>query len=386
MPGHSTERRRLRIVSLIGQLGQGGSERQLHLVLENLDPARFDNRVIAFNRSPHGELHRALERLGIGVEYLPAGCRGIGRRTAYLYRALRRRRPDVVHSWTAHDNPYAELAGRLARVPARFGSLRTTLHSTLMREKRAPHRWLMLHGCRRLVVNSETCAAELTAAGVARQRVRLLPNCVDVRKGAAADLSELGIAPRHRVVGLVANLRKVKNHLFFVEAMARVLPEFDDLRVLLVGQPLPSEPDLPRRIGERIDGHGLRDRFVLTGFRPDVPALLRRMEVCCLSSRSEGMPNVVLEGMAAARPVVATRVGGVPELVRDGENGLLVEPGDTGGFAESVARLLRDPGLARRMGAAGRARALRRHSCAEAARRLEGIYLEALPGPRGRRR
>ncbi len=383
--------RRLRVVHLIGQLGQGGSEQQLHLVLAHLDPARFDSRVIAFNRSPEGELHRTLEELGVGVEYLPASCRGIARRTIHLTRALRRRRPDVIHSWTAHDNPYAELAGRLAGVPARFGSLRTTLESTLMHEKSALHRWLMLHGSRRLVVNSETCAAELAAAGIGRQRVRLLRNCVEVdgdaqdSGGEAADLAEHGVAPHHRLVGLVANLRRVKNHLFFVDAMARVLPEHSAARVLLVGQPLPSEPELPARIRERIAGHGLADRFILTGFRGDVPALLRRMEVCCLASKSEGMPNVVLEAMAAGRPVVATRVGGVPELVSDGETGLLVELGDTGAFAAAVSRLLADPELARRMGRAGRRRAARRHSCAEAVRRLEEIYRQALPSRGGRR-
>ncbi len=374
----------MRIVSLIGQLGQGGSERQLQLVLEHLDPERFDCRVIAFNRSPWGELHRAIEGLGVGVDYVPASRRGIPSRMAWLYRALRHLRPDIVHSWTAHDNPYAEIVGRLAGVPARFGSLRTTLESTLMHEKRAHHRWLMLHGCRRLVVNSETCAAELEAAGIPRRRVHLLRNCVDAGAGgAAADLSEHGIEPGHRLVGLVANLRRVKNHLFFVDAMARVLKGHDDLAVVLAGQPLPSEPDYPRRIEERIDRHGLRDRFVLTGYRSDVPALLRRMEVCCLASRSEGMPNVVLEAMAAARPVVATRVGGVPELVASGETGLLVEPGDDGAFAAAVSRLLSDGELARRMGRAGRERAERRHSCADAAQRLEAIYLEALGGRRG---
>ncbi len=381
--------RRLEVVHLIGQLGQGGSERQLHLVLEHLDPARFECRVIAFNRSPEGELHRALEGLGVAVEYVPESCRGIARRMAYLHRVLRRLRPDVVHSWTAHDNPYAEVVGRLAGVPARFGSLRTTLESTLMHEKRALIRWLILHGSRRLVVNSETCAAELSAAGIARERVRVLRNCVEVDAGDAgegaehgevADLSEHGITPRHRLVGLVANLRKVKNHLFFVDAMARVLPDFADLRVLLVGQPLPSEPSYPRRVEERIDRYGLRDRFVFTGYRPDVTALLRRMEICCLASKSEGMPNVVLEAMAAARPVVATRVGGVPELVGDGETGFLVDLGDAGAFAEAVSRLLEDPELARRMGRDGRQRAVARHSCAEAARRLEGIYREALEG------
>ena len=380
-------RDRIRVVSLIGQLGRGGSETQLYLLLKHLDPARFERRVVVFNRSGDGEVDRALERQGIPVDAVPESCRGIVQRLAYLRRTFQRLEPDVVHSWTANGNPYAEIAGRLCGARARFGSLRTTLGSSIMRDKHRVHRWLILYGARLLVVNSETCVDELVAAGMPRERIRLLRNCVEVH-GAGnpddpiTDVSGLGLEPRHRLVGLVANLKSVKNPLFFIDAMARVLPEFPDLRALLVGQPLPNEQDLPGRIEARLAGHALQDRFVLTGFRPDVPALLARMEICCLTSRAEGMPNVLLEAMAAGRPVVATRVGGVQELVDDGDNGFLIEPGDVRGFAAAVSRLLRDPELARRMGAAGRGRALAQHSCAEAAERLAGIYQDALAGGR----
>lgn len=371
---------RVRVVHLIGQLGLGGSERQLLVLLRHLDRERFENHLVVFNPSPYGELHQEFERLGVPVTTVPPECRGVPRRLRFLWRTCRRLAPDVIHSWTAHDNPYAGIAGRLAGVQGRFGSLRTTLHSTLMANLPSSYRWLVLHGVAELVVNSEICARELRELGIGPRRVRLLRNGVPLptSEPALADLTELGIEATHRVVGLIGNLRAVKNHLFFVDAMARVLPEVPELRVLLVGQPLPSEPDYPRRIEERIERHGLHGRFVITGFRPDVPELLRRMEICCLTSKSEGMPNAVLEAMAAARPVVATRVGGVPELVEDGDGGYLIEPGDVRGFAGAVSRLLADPARARRMGERGRERARRRHDCADAARRLGNFYLHAL--------
>ena len=389
--GVASPRDRIRVVSLIGQLGRGGSETQLYLLLKHLDPARFERRVVVFSRSGAGDVDEALEREGIPVDTLPESCRGVVQRLAYLRRTFKRLEPDVIHSWTALNNPHAEIAGRLCGARARFGSLRTTLSSSIMRDKRRFHRWLILYGARLLVVNSETCADELVAAGMPRERIRLLRNCVEANgtdgsDDPPADVSDLGIEPHHRLVGLVANLKRVKNPLFFIEAMARVLPEFPDLRVLLVGQPLPNEPDLPGRIEARVAEHALQDRFILTGFRPDVPALLRRMEICCLTSRDEGMPNVLLEAMAAGRPVVATRVGGIPELIGDGDNGFLIEPGDVRGFAAAASRLLRDPELARRMGAAGRRRALTQHSCAEAAERLAAIYQDALAVGRGSRR
>ncbi len=369
-----------RIVHLIGQLGLGGSERQLLVLLQHLDRDRFENHLVVFNPSPHGELHQEFEQLGIPVITVPPACRRVSQRLRFLWRTCRRLAPDVIHSWTAHDNPYAGIVGRLAGIRGRFGSLRTTLHSTLMANLPRSYRWLVLHGVAELVVNSETAARELREQGIRPRRIRLLRNCVPAPPAdvAPADLEELGIAAAQRVIGLIGNLRAVKDHLFFVDAMARVLPEVPELRVLLVGQPLPSEPDYPRRIEERIERHGLRGRFVITGFRSDVPALLRRMEICCLSSKSEGMPNVVLEAMAAARPVVATRVGGVPELVEDGDGGILIEPGDVGGFAAAVSRLLAEPELARRMGERGRERARRRHDCAAAALYLGDLYRQAL--------
>lgn len=371
---------RVRVVCLIGELGHGGSERQLCLLLKYLDPTRFERRIIVLNRNPQAEMIQDLERLGIQVDIVPPEHGDVASRFVYLYRAFRRLRPHVVHSWTSLNNPYAEIVGRLAGARARFGSLRTTLGSTIMRGKSTFHRWLILHGARRLVVNSQQCAAELLAAGIAGERVVLLPNCVELNDREPADLSDLGIEAQHRLVGLVGNLKQVKDPLFFVDVMARVLREFPDVRAVLAGQALASEPDLPRRIEERIDRHAIGDLFVLAGLRPDVPALLRRMEVVCLTSKAEGMPNALLEAMAAARPVVATRVGGVPELVDDGENGFLIEPGDTQGFAAAVCRLLREPELARRMGRRGRERARRRHGCSAAARQLERLYTEALGG------
>ncbi len=375
----------IRIVHLIGQIGLGGSERQLLLLLEHLDGEHFEHHLVVFNPSPYGEIHRELQELGVAVTTLQPECRRVPARARFLYRTFRRLAPDIVHSWTAHDNPYAGIVGRLAGVPASLGALRTqspqkTARSTLKGHLPAAYRWLVLHGASRLVVNSEAAARELREQGLQAKRIRLLRNCVPPNPSGAspADLSELGIEPAHRVVGLIANLREVKDHLFFVDAMAHVLPAHPDLRALLVGQPLPSEPDVPRRIEQRIAGHGLLGRFVLTGFRRDIPALLRRMEVCCLTSKSEGMPNVVLEAMAAARPVVATRVGGVPELVTDGDNGWLIEPGDAGGFARAVRRLLDEPQTAAEMGRRGRQRAQRDHDCGAAARALADLYAEAL--------
>jgi glycosyltransferase involved in cell wall biosynthesis len=131
-------------------------------------------------------------------------------------------------------------------------------------------------------------------------------------------------------------------------------------------------------LDNRIKTLGLTGKVMLAGFRDDVPALMYHLYVFCLLSDYEGTPNVILEAMAAARPVVATRVGGIPDLVQDNVTGFLVKPGDVDGFANAVKRLLDDPALADRMGLAGQEIVKRDYSCETIAHQLEQIYMQSL--------
>lgn len=374
---------RPRVVHLINHLGRGGTERQLFLVLSAMARGPWEHHVLVFNRSHNLVYDDPLRALGIPVTSLPETCRGALRRTYYLGRWLRRLKPRIVHSWTVHDNAYAAVAGRLAGVPVRWGSLRGTLATPGLRALPGLYRRLMLRGVGKIVVNCRALARELEAEGLAGERVALLPNCVELtaEHEASADLGELGIGAAQPVVGTLGNLRRIKNHEMFIEAMAGVLPQRGEARAIIIGQSLDSEPEYPGELEARIEARGLARRLRMTGFRADVPAVLSRLAVLCLTSHSEGMPNAVLEAMAAGRPVVAVAVGGVPELVEDGVSGFLVAPGDARGMARAVGRILDDESLARRLGAAGLERARRIHSCPEAAATLDGLYRQALEGP-----
>lgn len=367
------------MVHLINQLGRGGSERQLCLVLRHFDRTRFVHRVVAFNPSRHAPWNRELEEAGVQVLEVPESCRGAPRRLLYLARRLRSFRPHVLHSWTVHDNPYAGMLGRLLGAPVRWGSLRGKFLSEGVRRLSAFSRFLMLRSVSRIVVNCQALADELAAAGYPAERVVVLPNCV-VRKSVEAPSDLEGLDAGGPLVGIVANLRQCKDLPTFVRAMGRVLPRHPGARALIVGQPIPLEPDVPGEVEAEIERQGLEGRVAVTGFRADVPAILDRLAVFCLTSEREGMPNVVLEAMAAGLPVVATRVGGVPELVREGRNGFLVERGDDEALARHVDRLLADPGLASELGENGRRLASAEHDCGRAARRLAELYEEALEG------
>lgn len=364
----------LRVVHLINHLGRGGTERQLYLLLRHLDRERFRHRVVVFNPSRNAVWDAPLAALGVEVESLPPSCRGVPRRLIHLFRRLRSFRPDVIHSWTVHDNPYAGLLARFLGASS-LGSLRGSLHTPGLARLSRLSRWLMLRSVDGLLANCRALAAELAAAGVEPRRVVVLPNAVEIPADLTpADLSEHGIPAGAPVVATVGNLRRIKRHELFIEAMAEVLPRHREARALIVGQPVASEPGYPDELGAAIRRHGLADRVILTGFRADVPEILARFDILCLTSESEGMPNAVLEAMAAGRPVVAMGVGGVPEIIVDGETGHVVPPGDVGALARAVDGLLADPERAAAMGVAGRRRVAIEHDPARLAGRLGELY------------
>jgi glycosyltransferase involved in cell wall biosynthesis len=187
------------------------------------------------------------------------------------------------------------------------------------------------------------------------------------------------------VVGSIGNLRSVKNHEMFIRAMSILSERFPDVAAIIVGQELPSEPDVARRLQEQIDDAGLDQRIKLLGFRDDVPRLLQQLEVLCLTSRSEGTPNVILEAMAADCPVVATAVGGIPDLIEDGSTGLLVPSDDSAALARALERLLAEAPLRHTLATNARRSVLAEHSCAAVAERFTTSYEQAAGPIKGAR-
>lgn len=188
----------------------------------------------------------------------------------------------------------------------------------------------------------------------------------------------MGDLPVQPVIGTVGNLRHVKNHAMFIRVIAQLLPEFPDLKGLIVGQSLPSEPGEWDRLQQWISDLNLDAHVMLVGFRDDVTQLMPRFSVFCLTSDTEGTSNAILEAMSASRPVVATRVGGIQDIVQDGISGYLVEPGDVAGFSNAIGRLLSNPVLAESMGSEGRRIVETRFSFSHIVDRLLSTYQDAL--------
>jgi glycosyltransferase involved in cell wall biosynthesis len=267
-----------------------------------------------------------------------------------LIRLLRRERPDILHASSSKAGVLGRLAGFLAGVPIRIFTVHGWAFAAHSGVAGGLYRW-----ADRLVrplttvticVSQRERAAGLAAGTCNGERTVVIPNAVGAARASRSEAS----GRKRRLIVSVGRLKAPKDFLTLVRALGR-LPS-DSFEAVIVGE----GPERARLEAE-IEALGLTERVSLAGERRDVPHLLAAADVFVLSSASEGMPVSVLEAMAAGLPVVASRVGGVPEQVADGETGLLVEPGGADELAAALGRLIGDRGLRRRLGAAGRARA-----------------------------
>jgi glycosyltransferase involved in cell wall biosynthesis len=326
--------------------------------------ARDRGDEVGFVAPEHGPFTELAEREGFRVEVLPLR-RSFQLAAAWrLARLLRRRRADLLHTHTlAAANVLSRLAAAAARVPV-------VSHLHIENHFRPATRRLLAgldnataRLAARLVAVSEDTKRAYARQGYPRGRIEVVYNGVELPPDNGYRRNE---PPR---IGEIARLCDVKGQRELLQALARV----PDAQLVLAGRDLEQGGAFQDALEHESERLGIRER-VEFGFREDVPALLETLDVVALPSWTEGLPIVLLEAMAHGRPVVATPVGGTPELVTDGETGLLVPPRDPEALAEALRRVLDDPDLARRLGEAGRARVAERFTAAEQARRILAIY------------
>jgi glycosyltransferase involved in cell wall biosynthesis len=296
----------------------------------------------------------------------------------HLLKICRRERVSI---WHGHDYKSNAL-GLLLR---RFWPMRlvTTVHGWVHQTRRTPlYYWvdrLCLPRYERVICVSEDLSERCLACGVPPGRCVLIENAIDAaefsRQLAVEEAkARLGLRPGRFVVGAVGRLSAEKGFDVLIRAVDRLRGGLD-VELWIVGEGA-ERPRLQALIAEL----GAGERVRLLGYRPDARELYQCMDAFAVSSYREGLPNVLLEAMALEVPVVATRVAGIPRLIRDGDNGLLVEPGDAAGLSGALARLLRDPALRARFRRAGRDTVETGYSFVARMKKIRDIYDE-LSGP-----
>jgi glycosyltransferase involved in cell wall biosynthesis len=373
----------VRVLWLIKGLGPGGAERLLVGMARSIDREQYD--VSAAYLLPWKD-HLVGELRDAGVDATCLRARGdLDPRWIPRLRALvRDREIRLVH---AHS-PVAAAAARVA-LGGRTAIV-TTEHNTWDRYRPATRRLNAVTFSRQqavIAVSQEVARSFGPRVSPrlwprVRPPVHVIPNGVDGDSVRAAALgreaarAELSLPPDAPVVGTIGGVTAKKGHVHLVRAAASLAARVPEARTVIVGLPVDPEP-VRRAIAEA----GLRDRVLLAGYHPAASRLLPAFDVFALPSRYEGMPVSLLEAMAVGIPVVASRVGGVPEIVTDGMDGVLVAPGDEPALAAALADLLTDAGRRRDLAEAGRTTA-GRFSLAESVRRTEAVYDEALAARR----
>ena len=375
--------RPLRVVFCLDSLGVGGTELNALHVAERLDPMRFTVSVACFRDD--GLLRPHFDAAGIPIDVFPLRSLygpGMLREGLRFMRFLHRERVDVVHAHDRYANvfavPWARLAATRAVIASkRWGSI-STVHAVANRGA-----YRLAH---RVLANSNAVGASLVEIdGVPPDRVVIVPNFVEADAfdvppvdWFARTRAELALDDASVVIGIVANLRPIKDHATLLRAVAPLLPRFPKLRLVLVGG---GETHLP--LQALADALGLSAIIRFAGVRPNRPNLHRLFDISVLCSLSEGFPNSIVEAMAAARPVVATAVGGVPDAVRDGVNGFLVAAGDDHALSHALAQLLESREVRMTMGDAGQQIAREQFHAATLVPQIERLY--AALGGRERR-
>lgn len=377
----SSIHQKTRIVYLIGELGKGGAEKQLYLMIKHMDRTLFDPIVIVFNACPDPVYFQKLQALGVTVLEIPRSITGIMKRSIFLYRTFTHLKPDIVHSWSVHDNPYAGWIGLMSGVPIRVGSLRSSLNYKGFKNLSWLAQKLCLFSTQTLVVNARSTETELLSKNYPAYRVFLLQNCIDVMEEESGKEScdPLSVFPEgSRVICSVGNLRRNKNFHIFIDGMSLMISRYPDLFGVIIGQPIPDEVEYYDDLKHQLEVSNLQHRIVLSGFQENISAIISRCFALCLLSGSEGTPNVILEAMSRKRPVIATRVGDIPLFVRHGINGYLVEPGSVVEFSEALDKLLSDPFEAETMGGRGFAMIGEDFLCTRSVQLLQSYYMERM--------
>jgi glycosyltransferase involved in cell wall biosynthesis len=359
-----------------------GAERALVLTLQALDPARYVPHVMV---GTDGPMLAELQRARIACDLVP--LHGLDRRhllkwagsVRRVLRLTRQLRPALVHS---NDAPSFQPAGHVAR----WLGIPVVTHIRFPDTDEA-FRWFLRPDFARALFVSEALRAEALAtpgsvfdgrADVLHDGVVTPPIASDAQRGAVR--AELGLPSTTPVVALTGQVSEVKGIWDFVDAATALDKAGVDAHFAVLGDDLKGGGALRRAMEARVSERGLSGRFHFLGFRPDAPRLIPAFDIIAVPSHIEPLGNATLEAMAAGRPVVGSRVGGIPEMVEDGVTGLLVPPRAPDALAAALRSLLEAPARLEALGQAARQRVAEHFSLPRHAERLQQIYDEVLVG------
>jgi glycosyltransferase involved in cell wall biosynthesis len=365
----------IRVLHFLDDAQPGGGMTHLLQLARWFDPARVR---VAFAVPPDGPLLPALHREHVPVHPIPFRSRLDPLAILRLAR-LCRGRFELLHSHNARANVHARFAARLAAVPVTVSTVHNSVFKydvSVARQRlyaaaeRRTVRW-----ANRIVAVSSGIAEDLVLRyGIPSAKIVVIPNgidpeCLRPSRPATAIRAEFGVAPSSALIVQVGRLTPQKGFDTLLLALVRIRAAFPSVRTLLVGDG-PDRPAL-ESLASRL---GIDDCVQFLGYRTDVIDILTAAELVTVPSRSEGMPYTLLEAMGLGRPVVASRIPGIIEVVQDGHTGILIPPNDPAALASAALRVLRNPQSAATFGAHAKTHTLTYFTAERMARSLTDLY------------
>jgi len=366
----------LRVMYVIDDLGLGGAQRQLVELLKGLPRDGYDIQVISLSTTKV-DYAKALQEAGIRLVQIPQAGKWDWRCFFTLLKTIRRTKPSIVHTWLFTADLYGRLVAWLAGVPVIISAVRSV-------EPDKPRHYVWVDRLLRRITHAFTVNARaigevlIAREGVDASKIFTVYNGLDLARFDPASMDgvvrrRIGVEDGVPLVGIVGRLAPVKDHATFLHAAAQVLLEVPRAQFLVVGSGL-----LHRKVHEIAHELGIEAHVHFLDGWADISEIFAALDLSVVSSEYEGCCNVILEAMAMGKPVVATAVGGNPELVIEGETGLLVPPKDPQRLAEAIVQVLHDPHHAKAMGYQARRLVEARFTLQRMVQETEQLYQQLL--------
>lgn len=383
----------IHIVYVLGYLKLGGTETQLLELLARINRTQFTPIIYAFGRDGH--LRSEFETLGIPVVFRPysitknvsqsAWLRGIAALMRDMTRFFRQQRPTIAQSFLPTANLFTAICAKFAGVPVIITGRRATMNAHASDFPAFPHQWL-LHLSNLWVSAVLANSSRLKEACLAQERwlspqnIYVIHNGVNTERFRPMRLSlslkhAFGIPAPAPVVGVIANLAARKGHRDILNAAEAILRQIPETCFAFIGR----DEGMQRELERMAKSAGIRDSIIFAGQQSNIPEWLSIIDIVVSASLEEGMSNALLEGMAAGKPLVATRIAGTPEIVIDGITGLLIPPGEPDALAEAILQMLRNRNLREKMGSAGHQRARELFQIERFVTNTEAFYRALIP-------
>jgi glycosyltransferase involved in cell wall biosynthesis len=396
-PDKSCHAAPVRVMRIISRMNIGGPSVHVTLLNAGLNDEGYDCLLVTGSEgASEGSLRDLAETQGLRLEIVAELGREISPRSDLitamkLYRLMRRERPQIVHTHLAKAGFVGRIAARLAGVPV----VLHTFHGHVFHGYFSPAKtrvFLLMErfGARlstRIITISPGLREEIAGFGVTdAANIEVIPLGFDLEPfatqlRASGDFRRsIGVSAEAKLIGAVGRLVPIKNIPLLLEAMAIARRQDPDLHVVIVG-----DGELRQELEGKARALGLEGSVTFAGWRRDLPHVYADLDVAVISSDNEGTPASLIEAMATSCPVVATRVGGVPDLIADGITGRLIPPGDRAALANALLAVFREPERTRQMAERARLQVLERHQVDRLVADIDQLYRELLATPDQRR-